>query len=65
MQVPEKITLKNSKELIEKNWGVSNIENDGWRGEGYFIWRLYKVFLETINEDGYTILLNDYIQSVF
>ena len=64
----EEIKFGNSKDLIEKNLGVSNMEDDDLLDEviGVFIIEEYrKLDLEKVNEDGYTIILIGYIQSAF
>ena len=61
MQNPEEITLENTKDLIEKNLDVSNINDDDLLdGEiGDIIVEEYrKIYLEKSRDDGFTILLN-------
>ena len=68
MQSLEEITFENSKDLIAKNLDVTDIKDDDLLDEeirDVIIEEYTKIFLEKINEDGYTILLNGYIQSVF
>ena len=68
MQSPEEITFENSKDLIAKNLDVSNINDDDLSdGEiGDIIVEEYrKIYLEKSREDGFTILLNGYLESVF
>ena len=68
IQDVEEITFENSKDLIAKNLDVSNIEDNDLLDDmiGDIIVEEYrKIYLEKSREDGYTILLNGYIQSVF
>ena len=68
MQDPEEITFENSKDLIAKNLDVTDIKDEDLLDKtiGDIIVEEYrKIYLEKSREDGYTALLNGYIQSVF
>ena len=68
IQDVEKITFENSKDLIAKNLDVSNIEDDDLLDDmiGDIIVEEYrKIYSEKSRDDGYTILLNGYINQFF
>ena len=68
IQNPEEITFENSKDLIEKDLGETNIEDDDLLDEaiGDNIMKDYrKKYLGKMDKDGYKILLFGYFQSFF